>query len=78
MTRSLGSLAHSLANLFHDRSQTMEYRLDHGHDDPDYLPLTQGHSQARPKTRPHAPAPSQSSHSPDAAPTRQEVLNYLG
>jgi soluble lytic murein transglycosylase-like protein len=80
MTRSLGSLGHSLANLFHDRPRTQEYHLDQGHphDDPDYLLLAQGHGQARQQTYAQAPAPSHGPKATESNPTREEVLNYLG
>ncbi len=72
--------ARSLASLLRDGLQTLEYRRRSGAtlEDPDYLLLSQGHNQARPKTHQHAPAPSQGSHATDGVPTRQEVLNYLG
>src|SRR5260370_32400227 len=69
-----------LAGLLRDGLQTLEYRRRSGAtlEDPDYLLLSQGHNQARPKTHQHTPAPSQGSHATDGVPTRQEVLNYLG
>jgi soluble lytic murein transglycosylase-like protein len=80
MTRSLGSLAHSLANLFHDRSQTQEYHVDHDHphEDPDYVLLGQGRRRARPQGHPQTHPRTQEAHAAGADPTRQEVLNYLG
>jgi Transglycosylase SLT domain len=70
----------SLASLLRDGLQTLEHRRRSGAapEDPDYLLLEQGHGQTRPRTHPQSAAPGQGSHATDGAPTRQEVLNYLG